>query len=199
MSQAESVPTTSRRRFLQAGAAASLAVPAVALPFADAEVLAMEPVVADLWKRLGPVLDEANRCDNAMFEWRRQNPEPLLPTPPLSERGHRAVAELQKALDANEPDEAVRAKHEAEHAVWAKREAPEWQAAKAASEEHQRAFWDEQAQVVETLSAMPATTLEGLRTKARAALLMDEEALAWSIVEDLAGRESDAGDNEGGK
>jgi hypothetical protein len=33
---------------------------------------------------------------------------------------------------------------------------------------------------------MPATTLEGLKVKARLAQMMDDEDLAWSIVEDFA-------------
>jgi hypothetical protein len=194
MSQAESVPTTSRRRFLQGGAAASLAVPAVALPFADAELLAMEPVVADLWDRLGPVLDEVNRYEEAMREWRRQNPQPVIPEVDLSARP--TFAELMKSIDAHSKEcEADEQAYKAARAAWEKKEATaEWQAGKAASEERQTAFWDEQKRLVETLVATPATTLEGCRAKARWALLMDEEDLAWAIVQDLAGH-----DNEGGK
>ena len=58
--------------------------------------------------------------------------------------------------------------------------------AKAQADARVEAFWDKQGAIVEKLSAMPATTLEGLKVKARLAQMMDEENLAWSIVEDLA-------------
>jgi hypothetical protein len=64
--------------------------------------------------------------------------------------------------------------------------AAEGQAAKAAADERVTAFWAEHARAVEISSAMPATTLEGLKVKARLAQMMDDEDLAWSIVEDLA-------------
>jgi hypothetical protein len=151
----------------------------------------MEPVVVGLWERLGAVLNEVDRYEDAMLEWWRQNPKPEWPGPSLSTRP--TFAELRKSIDAHskacERDERA---YEAERAAWAEREeTAEWQAGKAASEEHQTAFWSEQKRVVEMLVAMPATTLEGCRIKARLALLMDEEDLAWSIVQDLAGSESD--------
>jgi hypothetical protein len=145
----------------------------------------MEAVVSDLWKRLGPVLDEADRCDEAMFEWRRQNPEPVRPKVNLDRP---SFAELMKSINAHSKDcEADERAYEAERAAWTAKEAiAEQLAGKATSEARVHAFWDEQKRVVAALEAMPATTLEGLRAKARWALLMDEKDLAWSIVEDLA-------------
>ena len=117
----------------------------------------------------------------------RQNLQPQLPERSLSEDERRACAELQKAFAANGPDEATKAKHDAERANWEKRKATaECQTGKAAAHERQSAFWDEHALLVEKLSEMQATTMDGLKVKARLALMMDEEDLAWSIVEDLA-------------
>src|SRR5436309_520655 len=80
MAQAEKIPTTSlSRRKLIAGAAAlpAAAVVSPASASADAELLAMEPVVTERWNGgLTPVLDELERAESAQFEWTRGNPGP---------------------------------------------------------------------------------------------------------------------------
>jgi hypothetical protein len=150
----------------------------------------MEPVFTDRWNSvLTPLLDELERAEKAMSEWRCRNPEPQSPEQSFSEGERKAfAAEVQKLLAANGPDKATWAKHDAERAGWEKSKATaEWQTGETAARERIEAFWDEHALLVGKLDAMRATTLEGLKVKARLAQLMDEEDLAWSIVQDLAG------------
>jgi hypothetical protein len=176
----------SRRKLIAAAAVLPAATVAAAAGFGDTELLGMEPVINELWNvTLPPILDEIDRAEKAMFEWKQQNPEPQSVTPPLSEDGCKAIAEMHKALaEACEPYEAA---YRIEREAWEQKEAAaEWQAAKAAADERVDAFWAKHARIVEKLSAMPAITLEGLKVKARLALMMDEKDLAWSVVEDLA-------------
>jgi hypothetical protein len=66
-----------------------------------------------------------------------------------------------------------------------RRATAECQTGKAAADARSAAFWAEHELVLDKLCATRATTLEGLKVKARLAEMMQEDALAWSIVEDL--------------
>jgi hypothetical protein len=77
MSQAET-RNTSRRRFLQTAAAA---VPTVAVPaLAGSSILPAAARVEQAWQRLSAACDVKNIAENAMLEWKKQNPKPPAPS-----------------------------------------------------------------------------------------------------------------------
>lgn len=85
MSQAENVPTTSRRSFMRSAAAASAVLPAsagTALALtAGSEIeepRALEAEISQAWEHLGSVLDIFEQAEKRLAVWKEQNPKPVV-------------------------------------------------------------------------------------------------------------------------
>ena len=78
MSQAENVPTTSRRSFMGGAAAASVAFPASAgAGVSELEQLhALEAEIYQAWEHLGSVCGILGEAEDALWKWEKQNPKP---------------------------------------------------------------------------------------------------------------------------
>jgi hypothetical protein len=209
MSQAENVPTTTRRSFVRSAAVASVTLPAAIANTgpADAserELLALESEMSHVWEHLGAALDLYDVAETRVAAWTKANPKPTLREPTKAETKHfrqhigRQLADGEP-LRANYGGEYEKA--EAAH----KRAIEGWEAAHEKAEEELgynradqlvRLAWARIDALREAMTAIRATTLEGIRCKARVSVKIDESAstepaLALSVVEDLAGPTSE--------
>ena len=191
---------TSRRTFLRGTAAAAVAAPIMALPAvaassAEAELFALEPKIAEMANRSAKAGKAADLALNAVYEWLKRNPEPeyrgLICTTSsrrlcaTTEGDHdfatffgNTVIEVRRRKDFKGDDLAARKR------LWSRRKLDAVRNAGLA--EADEAFGEIDSELVDALQPffeIPATTLDGLRLKARMA--QHDETLPDIIVKDL--------------
>ena len=109
MSQAENVPTTSRRSFMRGAAVASAVIPASAgavLASTDGELaklLALEAEIFQAWEHLGSTCDILAAAEGRLHAWQEANPKPVVrECRPYSQ--DEADTALRRALERQERD-----------------------------------------------------------------------------------------------
>jgi hypothetical protein len=153
----------------------------------DADVFATGRAVEAAWQGLGRTCDVLGVADEAMFEWQRRNPKPVM-------RKYQKASEIERdnwirlVAEADDPikvvaiilspgadEEAAHQEHEEAMKAWQLRyEAAEHENERIAAEALQTAAGDELSEAVERLANTRATTIDGLRCKARLFRMMDE-------------------------
>jgi hypothetical protein len=187
-----------RRNALTAAATLpALAVPAAvtgAMPdTSESKLRALEAEIYQAWDSLGSVLEILEAGEKALSEWEKQNPKP--------ESGELTQGEIQMLYrrlmgEKGPPDDSCAAEYE-KNKVERKRVMAAWETRHEAAKEetgYNRAnqlesqAGDRLGAAIDAMCDTPATTMEGLRCKARAAAKIDsgDSDLAWSMVEDLA-------------
>jgi hypothetical protein len=186
-----------RRKALTAAATLpALAVPlAVAGAMPDAserKLLALEAEIYQAWEHLGSKILET--AENAQHEWNEQNPRPTMrdPTKAESRTLRLGFANDERVPSFGEEYERDEADHKRALAEWeARHEAAKEDTGYNLAHELEEEANERLDEAIMAMCDAPATTLEGLRCKARAAAKVDDRNLdsdlAWSIVEDLAG------------
>lgn len=192
---AQAVTTLSRRSLFAAAAIVpAVVLPAVAFGSPDVALLAFEPRLKMAWAEQGLVSDRLLKAGRAFADWGRRNPRPKMREPKV---GTEAEYNVWFAADAKADDKssvahlnpnadlkAAIGEHQVAVAQWKRRERIarqqsgllELQAAEAEIGKRISALGDE-------VRAIPATTLEGLKTKARMNAYVTD--LAEAIVDDL--------------
>jgi hypothetical protein len=194
---------TTRRAVLTAAAI----IPTAALPgmgrpssnVADRELFEIEAKVRELLPRMRVAGDLHTESEEAMIEWKRLNPEPEMKGTNEQEKElkYRDVfKQLSQGKTGNLikwPEESADAKaaksdHSASFAEWSIRHNAALKECRSAERE---AAWEEFIDQIHILcddaAEIPATTLEGLKCKARLADTdgSDDDNLGQSIVRDL--------------
>jgi hypothetical protein len=179
-----------RRNALTAAATLpALAVPAAvagARPVAsERKLLALEANIYRAWEHLDSnILAEA---EGRFWEWETANPKPKMREATKQE----ALAFFQSGYSTMGAEyEQASAEHDRAMAEWeARHEAAKEDTGYNRAHELETAANDRLDAAIMAMCDTPATTMEGLRCKARAAAKVDggnlESDLAWSIVDDL--------------
>jgi len=185
------------RRSLVAGTAMlpALAVPTLAAaPNADAELLNLIEQAHKAWDGISAACDQLEIAESAMHEWKRRNPKPRLDEPAwqvdwrlprrLADGGFEEgdtnesfVARLREAVGVSE----VRARAWGEREQTAERNArlPEAHSLEVAAND---IFSD----LVDLITAMPATTMAGMQAKGRLSLRTEHGNMSTPIARSLA-------------
>jgi hypothetical protein len=171
----------------------ALAVPtAVAMLSSEGKLLALEAEIYQAWKHLGSVLDTVATGEAALHKWEKQNPKPIMRDPTKAESRvlRLAFAEGGEASFGEEYEKEY-ATHKCALSAWEARHetANEDTGCNRAHELASLASERLDAAIM-MMCDTPATTIEGLRCKARASAKVErdnaESDLAWSMVDDLA-------------
>lgn len=178
MAQATSTHT-SRRVFLRGAVAApALALPTIALASPDVELVAMEAELTAVNARHEAALDVFNVAERAYLKWRRKNPEPeyQLPTSAYSEKDDKMICvrgEDPFVFSARRND-------------WREREARvRKRSGMLDAEADTTGICNEIGKIRDRMVGKSATSIEGLRVKARSAQSIGCDGLAWSVIDDL--------------
>jgi hypothetical protein len=190
--------TKTSRRAIMAGVAAMPIAAIVAKSArasahsADRKLFAIETEVRDLKAKVHAACDLHTESEEAMAAWASRNPRPKMrETYQAKEREVddfiRALLAKVKMPDPNADLKAAMAEHEQALTKWSnRRRAAE---ANCRLDEREAAFnelLDQMSALCEQAEKIPATTIEGLKCKARLVELNDHEpCLALSIANDL--------------
>jgi hypothetical protein len=182
---------TTRRTILIGAAAIPAAVITGALP-ATADEATFDRLAAELTAAAdqhGKVLDVLEIAEKAMFDWGKRNPRPELRECTIG-----TIAEYEAwrtdptRVDPNADLKAAMAEQKAAMRTWNKAKvAAEARCGYTATYATEGAVCSEISELIDKLSAIPASTMHGLRTKAALATKFHDADLAWSIVDDLLG------------
>jgi hypothetical protein len=203
MSQAEKVPTTSRRSFMRGAAIASAALPAsagAALAMSagtcEHELLAFETEISQAWEHLGSVCGIHEVAEKRLAAWQNANPKPTLREPTTAEKKdflHRVLNGEGLSAKFGEDYEKASAEHERALKAWKTRhEAAKQESGYNRAHELEGLANSRLRAAIEAMAVTRARTVEGIRCKARASAKIEEWAstepdLAYSIVEDFTG------------
>jgi hypothetical protein len=208
---------TTRRAILVSTATTALSATAIAQPFATSPAAATsaettgDSIIEEIAGKLKAALDRHSQAfdifgvaENAMFEWERRNPKPVLPE--IKQASDRAVDDwIRASLEADDPAlfcaanpspnahfQAAIDELGAALTNRSKRKAvAEAQCGYRAAEAEKTAASADVASIEEDLANTPARSLPALAIKARLAERLSSADLAWSLVDDLQATEAD--------